>query len=106
MKNVRPWFNACFFWLPIAVTLLLNPGRNGINIPQFSVLALLTLAACGTSMMFHSVVAFIQPKGMSSAFSQDPAKTRHMMQFLLSFLFGVMAIYYAAQGAGFMGHGL
>ena len=90
----------------MAVTLLLNPGRNAINIPQFSALALITLAACGISLMFYSVVGFIQPRGMSFVFLQDPAKTRHMVQFFLSLLFGLIAIYYSAQGAGFVGRGL
>jgi hypothetical protein len=90
----------------MAVTLLLNPGRNAINIPQFSTFALLTLAACGVSLVFYSVVGFTQPRGMSSVFLPDPAKTRHKVQFFLSLLFGLIAIYYAAQGAGFMGRGL
>ena len=90
----------------MAVTLLLNPGRNAINIPQFSVLALITLAACGISLMFYSVVGFIQPRRMSFVFLQDPAKARHMVQFFLSLLFGLIAIYYSAQGAGFVGRGL
>jgi hypothetical protein len=99
VKNVRPWFNVCFFWLPMAVTLLLNPGRNAINIPQFSILALLMLAVCGLALMFYSVVGLTQPRVMSSVFLQDPAKTRHMAQFFLSLLFGLIAIYYAAQRA-------
>ena len=90
----------------MAVTLLLNPGRNAINIPQFSVLGLLTLAACGSALIFYSVIGLIQPRRMSSVLLPGPAKARHMVQFFLSLLFGLMAIYYAAQGAGFVGHEL
>ncbi|PMQ05706.1 hypothetical protein DyAD56_07915 [Dyella sp. AD56] len=34
MRQYKTWFALTFFWAPLVVALLLNPGRNGSHLPS------------------------------------------------------------------------
>jgi hypothetical protein len=98
MKALRPWFTACFFWLPLVIALLLNPGRNASNIHSFSSPALLALAACGLCMVFYSFVGFIQLKVFGFAYGSGSLAATRTALLVFALALGSIAIYSAWQG--------
>ena len=98
MKTLRPWFTACFFWAPLLIALLLNPGHNASNIQHFSFAALLMLAACGVSMLFYGFVGLIQLNALSFAYATRPFAPSHLFIPLFALALGSIGIYSAWQG--------
>ena len=98
MKTLRPWFTACFFWAPLLIALLLNPGHNASNIQHFSFAALLVLAACGVSMLFYGFIGLIQLNAFSFAYATRPFAPSRLFVPLFALALGSIGIYSAWQG--------
>ena len=98
MRAFRPWFSACFFWLPLVVGLLLNPGRNGSNVSQFSTSALIALAITSFCLVLYSITGFIQPRQLTFALSERTATPAHFGLLIFSLALGLMGVYSALQG--------
>ena len=98
MKALRSWFTACFFWAPLLIALLLNPGRNASNIQHFSIAALRVLAACGASMLFYGFVGLIQLNVFSFAYAARPLAPSRMLMPLFALAVGFIGIYSAWHG--------
>ena len=95
MKRVRQKYVFLGFWVPLVIALCLNPGRNGINIPKFSVPSLALLAICGFFMIAFSAVAFVQPKVANLIFSDEEQNWFDKVKTLLWLLMGSICVYYA-----------
>lgn len=59
MYKYKTWFAVSFFWIPLGVSVLLNPGRNGRNIAGFSNPMLGALAVCAVGLVLFAVANFL-----------------------------------------------
>ena len=98
MRAFRIRFTVWFFWAPLIVSLLLNPGRNAEHIHQFSVPKLLLLAISGICAAFYFVVGFTQFRIFSFAFTDKPQAWRDISLLLLALISGLIDIYFAWLG--------
>src|SRR5690348_9918639 len=98
MQAYRPWFTVCFFWAPLIVVLLLNPGRNASNIQHFSVPGLLLLALCGICEGFYVFVGCTQLQVFGFAFEDKPQTWWDCSMLCLALLSSGIFVYYAWLG--------
>lgn len=98
MKKMARKFVVCGFWIPVAISLWLNPGRNGENIYKFSEISLLLLACCGLVLTLFALIGFIQPKLTKFLFSDEDQRWLDRVMLLLALIIGIIDIYYAGVG--------
>jgi hypothetical protein len=80
------------FWLPVATSLLLNPGRNFHNLGSFSDIELATLLLCGVLEMSCFLLLISQPKYLSNLFKTCQSKLDWFKYVFFSGLMGILTI--------------
>jgi len=98
MKQFKPWFIVAFLWLPLAFSLLLNPGRSGSNIPSFNAAELSALGFFGLLMVASFFVNALPTPARSYACTSQDATWRTVGTAWFAFVLGLFEIYYAAAG--------
>ena len=98
MKQFKPWFIVTFLWLPLAFSLLLNPGRNGSNISSFNAAELSALGFFGLLMAVSFFINALPTSARSFACTSQDATGRTVGTAWFAFVLGLFSIYYAATG--------
>ena len=98
MKSFRLWVTASFLLAPLVISVLLNPGRNGSNIANFSQAKLFVLSVCGLSLLLYGLAGLVQPRQLAFAFSSSPLPSVRILVFVFAAGLGAMALYQVYQG--------
>jgi hypothetical protein len=98
MKSFRLWVTAIFLWLPLVVSVALNPGRNGSNIASFSDAKLFVLATCGFMLVVYGLAGLAQPRQLAFAFAKAPLAPARILVMLFALFLGVLALYESYHG--------
>jgi hypothetical protein len=98
MKQYKRWFTVIFFAAPLAIAVILNPGRNGSNIHSFSAFALVVLAATGIAMVVYFLVNAIPTQGRRLVCTDNDATWAAVGYAWFSLVLGSTAIYEAIVG--------
>jgi hypothetical protein len=96
MRQYKTWFALTFFWAPLVVALLLNPGRNGSHLPSFGSVQLALLGLCGLLMVVY-FLANVGVERFQAAFcKRDEASWSTVGQAWLALAVGLMAVWWSA----------
>jgi hypothetical protein len=98
LKSIRTEFNVLFLGVPIVITMLLNPGRNGSNVYNFSTWELILFGLCGVLVVVYSFACLFPSKYFRFAYRDGgpelPSHPKTLFTILLLlFLFGPYTFY-------------
>jgi hypothetical protein len=96
MNRLKFRVEIVFFWLPILISLLLNPGRNGYNIDSFSQLKLWVLLFCGLIFLVFMLLLTLQPKQLLEPDKQNVHLWDWLKYFIAAGFMAIFDIYYSS----------
>ena len=98
MRQYKMWFALTFFWAPVVVALLLNPGRNGGHLPSFGSAQLVLLGLCGLLMAVYFLANVGPARFQALCCKADEALWSTVGQAWFSLALGLMAVWWAVTG--------
>lgn len=96
MRKYKTWFALSFFWVPLIVALLLNPGRNGSYLSSFGSPQLVLLGFCGLLMVVYFLANVIGRRFQTACCESDEASWPTIGQAWFSLAIGLMALWWSA----------
>ncbi|KLD63934.1 hypothetical protein [Dyella japonica] len=96
MRQYKTWFAVSFFWAPLVVALLLNPGRNGSYLPSFGDTKLALLGFCGSLMAVYFLANVGPRRFQAVCCKRDEASWSTVVQAWFSLTLGLMSVWWSA----------
>ncbi len=96
MRQYKLWFALSFFWSPLMVGLLLNPGSNGNHLPSFGSRQLALLGFCGLLMVFCFLANLSAGRLQAACCKREEASWSTVRQAWFSLALGLMAVWWSA----------
>ena len=96
MRQYKTWFALSFFWAPLIVELILNPGRNGSYLPSFGSAQLSLLGICGFLMIFYFLANVAPGRFQALCCRPEEAPWSTVAQAWFSLALGLMAVWWSA----------
>ena len=98
-RQLRTTFIVGFVAAPLIVSLLLNPGKNGHNLPSFSSWELFLLGLCGLTSILSALICLFPNSYFHFAYkTQLPERPSHpyvVLPILLLLGLGIFGAYFA-----------
>lgn len=96
MRQYKTWFALSFFWVPLIVALLLNPGRNGSHLASLGSPQIALLGFCGLLMVFYFLANVSAERFRVACCKRDEASWPTVGQAWFSLALGLLAVWWSA----------
>jgi hypothetical protein len=96
MQTLRTKALIIFFWLPIAISVFLDPGSGYKNVATFSQFELSLLLLCGIAMLAGCLLHILKPTAFSRWYETKTNYAVFFAHVLFAGFFGMSNIYTAA----------
>lgn len=97
MRQYKLSFAVAFFWLPLALCMFLNPGKNGGHVAAFTTWKLVLLLLCGVLWVGYFVANLWPGKLQSLACTREEATWSTVGWAWFALALGLMALWWSTE---------